>query len=49
MTEPILQVRNLSKAFGGILALNGVTFDVPRGEILAVIGPMAQARRHCLI
>ncbi|HEY6042909.1 MAG TPA: ATP-binding cassette domain-containing protein, partial [Anaerolineae bacterium] len=39
MTEPILQVRNLSKAFGGILALNGVTFDVPHGEILAVIGP----------
>jgi ABC-type branched-subunit amino acid transport system ATPase component len=39
MTDSILQVRNLSKAFGGILALNGVSFDVPRGEILAVIGP----------
>lgn len=36
---PILSVRNLSKQFGGIRAVNGVSFDVHRGEILGLIGP----------
>jgi branched-chain amino acid transport system ATP-binding protein len=40
MTDaPILQVRNISKAFGGIKALNDVSFDVNAGEILGIIGP----------
>ena len=37
--EPVLQVRGATKNFGGILALNGVSFDVHMGEILGVIGP----------
>jgi len=37
--EPILQVKNVTKAFGGIQALNGVSFDVYEGEILGIIGP----------
>jgi len=36
---PILSVRNISKQFGGIRAVNGVSFDVQRGEILGLIGP----------
>ena len=40
MTEiPILQVQEVTKAFGGILALNRVSFDVREGEILGIIGP----------
>jgi branched-chain amino acid transport system ATP-binding protein len=40
MTDaPILEVRNISKAFGGIMALNDVSFDVNAGEILGIIGP----------
>lgn len=35
----ILQVRKLNKAFGGIVALHDVSFDVMRGEVFAVIGP----------
>ena len=35
----ILQVREVTKTFGGILALNRVSFDVKEGEILGVIGP----------
>ena len=38
-TEPILQVRDITKAFGGIQALNGVSFDVYQGDILGIIGP----------
>ncbi len=36
---PILQVRDVSKTFGGIRAMNRVSFDVKEGEILGVIGP----------
>jgi branched-chain amino acid transport system ATP-binding protein len=36
---PLLQVRNLSKRFSGLLAVNDVSFDVSEGEILGLIGP----------
>jgi branched-chain amino acid transport system ATP-binding protein len=39
VTETILSVRNMSKHFGGIRAVNNVSFDVKRGEILGLIGP----------
>ena len=35
----VLEVENLSKAFGGVSAVDGVTFTVGRGEILGIIGP----------
>lgn len=35
----ILQLRGVSKYFGGLPAVNEVTFDVPEGEVFAVIGP----------
>jgi branched-chain amino acid transport system ATP-binding protein len=35
----VLEVRELAKAFGGINAVNGVSFDVREGEILGLIGP----------
>ena len=35
----ILKVENLSKKFGGLLALNSVSFEVKEKEILGVIGP----------
>ena len=37
--QPILEVKEVTKTFGGILALNRVSFDVHEGEILGVIGP----------
>jgi branched-chain amino acid transport system ATP-binding protein len=37
--EPILSVRSVSKRFGGLLALDSVSFEVQRGEIFSVIGP----------
>ena len=35
----LLQVRNLSKFFGGLAAIHDVDFHVIRGEILGIIGP----------
>lgn len=35
----ILQVQNLSKRFGGLVAVDEVSFEVAAGEILSVIGP----------
>ncbi|HRE22122.1 MAG TPA: ABC transporter ATP-binding protein [Rhabdaerophilum sp.] len=35
----MLRVENLSKHFGGIRAVDGVTFEVNEGEILGIIGP----------
>ncbi|HXD44281.1 MAG TPA: ABC transporter ATP-binding protein [Pseudolabrys sp.] len=36
---PVLEVANLRKAFGGITAVDGVSFEVREGEILGIIGP----------
>jgi branched-chain amino acid transport system ATP-binding protein len=35
----VLEVRGLAKSFGGIRAVNGVSFEVREGEILGLIGP----------
>ena len=37
--KKVLEVRDLSKSFGGVNAVRGVTFDVREGEILGLIGP----------
>ena len=36
---PLFSADNLSVAFGGIRAVDGVTFDVKEGEIFAIVGP----------
>ncbi len=35
----LLEVRDIAKSFGGVRAVDGVSFDVHEGEILGVIGP----------
>jgi branched-chain amino acid transport system ATP-binding protein len=37
--EPLLSVRDVVVRFGGIKALDGVSFDIRRGDILGLIGP----------
>ena len=39
MTEPLLTVRNLRRAFGGVRAVKDATLDLREGELLSVIGP----------
>ncbi len=39
LVSPQLEVREVSKAFGGVQAVSRVSLDIPRGEIVSVIGP----------
>ena len=39
MAEPILRVEGVSKQFGGLTAVNDVSFEMQPGEILGLIGP----------
>ncbi len=39
MADPLLQIEGLSKRFGGIIASDAITLEVPAGELHAVIGP----------
>jgi branched-chain amino acid transport system ATP-binding protein len=38
-TNVLLSAKNLSVRFGGVLAVNNVSFDVKRGEVFTLIGP----------
>jgi branched-chain amino acid transport system ATP-binding protein len=35
----LLEVRSLTKTFGGLMAVNDLSFDLKKGEILGIIGP----------
>ena len=39
MSEPLLQVKNLSVQFGGVKAVSDVGFELAQGQILTLIGP----------
>ena len=38
MSEPILKISDLKVNYGGIEAVKGISFDVPEGEIVTLIG-----------
>lgn len=39
MSEPIVEIRDLTRRFGGLTAVDTVSFDLMGGEVLALIGP----------
>jgi branched-chain amino acid transport system ATP-binding protein len=43
----MLSVRGLTKSFRGLVAVKDVSFDVTKGEILAVIGPNGAGKTTC--
>ncbi len=46
--ETILSINNISKAYGPIQALKGVSFDVPEGCIFGVLGPNGSGKTTLL-
>jgi branched-chain amino acid transport system ATP-binding protein len=45
---PFLKVEGLCKSFGGLKAVNNVTFDVAEGEIIGLIGPNGSGKTTTL-
>jgi ABC-2 type transport system ATP-binding protein len=39
VTQPAVQVTGLTKSYGSVQAVDGLSFDVPRGEVTALLGP----------
>ena len=39
MSAPIIEVHNLTKSYGAVQALRGVSFDVEEGEVFGLLGP----------
>ena len=46
--QPLIRMRDVSKSFGTLTVLNGVSLDVAKGEVICVIGPSGSGKSTLL-
>jgi len=46
--QPLVSLRDVHKTFGKITVLNGVSFDVMKGEVICIIGPSGSGKSTLL-
>lgn len=48
MNEPVIQVRDFRKIYGDLVAVDGISFEVQRGEIFGLLGPNGAGKTSTL-
>jgi polar amino acid transport system ATP-binding protein len=46
--QPLIQMRDVSKSFGTLTVLNGISLDVAKGEVVCIIGPSGSGKSTLL-
>ena len=44
----MIEVKNLEKSFGTLKVLNGVSFELDRGQVLTIVGPSGSGKSTML-
>jgi len=48
MNEPVIQVKDFRKIYGNLIAVDGISFEVHRGEIFGLLGPNGAGKTSTL-